>query len=105
MDFAVRPAWNLAADVVDLLGGYGDARMSLVVSVRNQSVHLSGRTTPPLGTDTLYGSLPLETRIQRQAAVAHPTDAEIGSVQRELQRAAGLWSHEGVPDPTNVHRA
>lgn len=99
MDFAIWPAWKLAAEVVELLGGYGDARMCLLITVRNQSVNLPGRTIPALGPDTLYGRLRPETRIERQAAVAHPLDAEIGSVQRELQRAAGYWSHEGVPDP------
>ena len=99
MDFAIWPAWKLAVQIVDLLGGYGDASMTLIVSIRNQSVHVPGRTIPPLTAESLWGRLQPETRLRRQAAVAIPTDAEVGSIQRELQRAGGLWSHEGVPDP------
>ncbi len=34
-----------------------------------------------------------------RAEVVEPDGDLIGSVQRELQRAAGLWSFEGEPDP------
>jgi hypothetical protein len=99
VDFAIWPAWKLAVQMVDLLGGYGDASMTLIVTIRNQSVHLPGRTIPPLTAESLWGRLQPETRLRRQAAVTPPTDAEVGTIQRELQRAGGLWSHEGVPDP------
>ncbi len=99
MDFAIWPAWKLAVQMVDLLGGYGDASMTVIVTIRNQSVHLPGRTIPPLTAESLWGRLQPETRLRRQAAVTPPTDAEVGTIQRELQRAGGLWSHEGVPDP------
>jgi hypothetical protein len=37
--------------------------------------------------------------VTRWCGVAEPDGDLIGSVQRELQRAAGLWSFEGQPDP------
>jgi hypothetical protein len=103
-DFALWPAWKLAAEVVELLGGFGDGRMCLIVTIRNQSVNLPGRTIPPLGPETLYGRLQADTRIQRVVLIAPPTDAEIGSIQRELLRASGQWVHEGQPDLEQVLR-
>jgi len=87
-DMVLLPAWRLAADLVAALGGYGDARMHLLVEVRAIAAHLG----------ELYRGLPGSVELTRWAEVAEPTDDLIGSVQRELQRAAGLWSFEGVPD-------
>ena len=99
-DFAVWPAWKVAADLVALLGGYGPAHLSFFLTVQNQSMQAQyGRTIGPLGPETLFGSLPRETRIERETSIAEPSDEEIGSIQRELLRAAGKWVFEGVPDP------
>jgi hypothetical protein len=49
-----------------------------------------------------YRGLPGPVALTRWADVAEPSGDLIGSVQRELQRAAGLWSFEGVPDPPPV---
>jgi hypothetical protein len=88
-DMVLLPAWRLAADLVAFLGGYGDARMHLAVEVRSVAANLG----------EFYRGLPGSVELTRWAEVAVPTDDLIGSVQRELQRAAGLWSFEGVPDP------
>ncbi len=88
-DMVLLPGWRLAADLVAALGGYGDARMHLLVEVRAIAAYLG----------EFYRGLPGSVELTRWAEVAEPTDDLIGSVQRELQRAAGLWSFEGVPDP------
>lgn len=99
-DFALWPAWKLAADVVALLGGYGPAHLSFLLMVKSQSMQApDGHTIAPFGPETLFGNLRPETRIERDTAIAEPADEEIGSVQRELLRAAGKWVFEGVPDP------
>lgn len=88
-DLVLLPAWRLAADLVAFLGGYGDARMHLALDVRAIASDLG----------EFYRELPGSVVLTRWAEVAEPSDDLIGSVQRELQRAAGLWSFEGVPDP------
>jgi hypothetical protein len=88
-DMVLLPAWRLAADLVAALGGYGDARMHLAVKVRAIAAHLG----------EFYRELPGLVELTRWAEVAEPDGELIGSVQRELQRAGGLWSFEGTPDP------
>lgn len=88
-DLVLLPAWRLAADLVAALGGYGDAQMHLAVEVRAIAAHLG----------EFYRGPPGSVELTRWAEVAEPSGDLIGSVQRELQRAAGLWSFEGVPDP------
>jgi len=107
MDGLVWPAWRLATDLVQALGGYGDARVHMGFRVRSLSHSTRGELrraeelgmgpAPPEGT--IYAKLPEETHIQRLTEVRDPTSDEIASVQRELQRAAGLWTFEGQPDP------
>lgn len=91
-DLVMLPGWRLAADLVASLGGYGDARMHLLVQVRAIAAYLGD----------FYRGLPGSVELTRWAEVAEPTDDLIGSVQRELQRAAGLWSYEGAPDPPEM---
>jgi len=99
-NFAVWPTWKLAADLVVLLGSYGPAHLSFLLTVRNQSMQAPyGRTIAPFGHETLFAALRTETRIEPETAIAQPTDEEIASVQRELLRAAGKWVFERVPDP------
>lgn len=103
-DSFVIPAWDLAADLVKQLGGYGDARMELSVLVQTEEIAQrrstgSRRPGPAPPKRTLYGKLPPETNIPRATEIRSPTTDEIGSIQRELQRAAGLFSYEGGPDP------
>lgn len=87
-DMVLLPGWRLAADLVAAVGGYGDARMSLLIEVRAIAAYLGD----------FYRGLPGSVELTRWAEVAEPTADLIGSVQRELQRAAGLWSFEGAPD-------
>jgi hypothetical protein len=82
------PAWLVAADLVAALGGYGDGRLYLDLDV--QDVHAN------LGD--FYRGLPASVQLTRWTELDEPTDDLIGSVQRELERAAGLWSFEGTPD-------
>ncbi len=88
-DLVLLPAWRLAADLVAALGGYGDARMHLALEQRAIAYQLGD----------FYRGLPGLTELTRWADVAEPSGDVVGSVQRELQRAAGLWSFEGLPDP------
>jgi len=88
-DLILLPGWRLAADLVAALGGYGDARVCIGVEVRAIAANLG----------TFYRGLPGQTEVTRWCGVAEPDGDLIGSVQRELQRAAGLWSFEGQPDP------
>jgi hypothetical protein len=69
-DSFVIPAWNLAADLVEHLGGYGDARMELSVRVQTpweaqQPPTGMGQPGPAPPSRTLYGKLPRETNIPR----------------------------------------
>jgi len=108
MDGLVWPAWRLATDLVQRLGGYGDARVHVAFRVRQEpsSYRTRGQLrrdeelgigpAPPDGT--IYAKLPEETHIPRWTEVRDPASDEIASVQRELQRAAGLWTFEGQPD-------
>ena len=88
-DMVLLPAWRLAADLVGALGGYGDARLHLAIEVRAIAAHLGD----------FYRGLPGSVELTRWAEVDEPSGDLIGSVQRELQRAAGLWSLEGEPSP------
>ena len=91
-DEVLLPAWRLAADLVDAVGGYGDARAHLRIEVH--AIHAK------LGE--FWRGLGGVTELTRSCEVASPDDALIGSVQREVQRAAGLWSFEGEPDPPAI---
>ena len=71
---------------MERLGGYGDARMHLALEVRAVAAYLG----------EFYRGLPGVTELTRWAEVTKPDSDLIGSVQRELQRAAGLWSFEGA---------
>jgi hypothetical protein len=88
-EMVLLPAWRLAADLVGHLGGYSDARMHLAIEVRAIAAYLGD----------FYRGLPASVEVTRWSEVAEPSGELVGSVQRELQRAAGLWSFEGEPDP------
>jgi hypothetical protein len=108
-DFIVWPSWRLAADLVRAVGGYGDARLQLTVipapaedsdwTLGELDQHRQRGYGPPPSSGTIYADLPARTEIKRWAEVGEPSSNEIGSIQRELQRAAGLWSFEGHPEP------
>lgn len=88
-DLVLLPAWRVAADLVGALGGYGDARAHLHIEARAKHASMGD----------FYRGLPGSVTLTRWCDVAEPDSDLIGSVQRELQRAAGLWSFEGSPDP------
>lgn len=82
----VRIAWREVALLVERLGGYGPAHMTVAIA----SVQPSGQV--------LYGSLPVETRMDRHVGVGEPSEEVIASLRREAGRAAGLISDEPEGD-------
>ena len=105
-DALAVPAWKLAADLSEHVGAYGDTRVHLAVK-RQTRAEAEARpigtkvpgSTPP--SSTLYARLPPEVHLKRPwpPVPEGPSDELIGSMQRELMRSAGLWIHEGEPDP------
>ncbi|UUY01580.1 ATP-binding protein [Svornostia abyssi] len=87
-DFVIIPAWSLAADLVEALGGYGDAHIRLLIDVKAIHSYLG----------SFYRGLGRTTEVSRWSDVAPAGSDLIGSVQRELHRAAGFWTFEGEPD-------
>jgi hypothetical protein len=90
LDFVLLAGWRLAADLVAALGGYGDARMHLAIEKRAIDQQLGD----------FYRGLPGLTELTRWADVAEPSGDLVGSVQRELQRAAGSLELRGRTRPT-----
>jgi hypothetical protein len=104
-DALVIPAWKLAADLSAHLGAYGDVRVHL--AVKRQTLERARQR--PIGTympgpippeSTMFARLPPEVHLKRQwsPSLSGPSDEIVGSMQRELMRAAGNWIHEGEPD-------
>ena len=103
-DEVVRPGWRELAPLVERLGGYGPAHVTLMV--RTAPPHGDGKIDgkfvapevrpqpPPQGT--VFGRLPQgdDTVIARWVSVEQPSDGVLASMQREFERAAGRPSFE-----------
>ncbi len=110
-DALVIPAWKLAADLTAHLGAYGDIRVHLAVKrqtaeqahQRPTGTYVPGPTPPE---STVYASLPPEVHLKRPwfPLPTGPSDEIVGSMQRELMRAAGYWVHEGEPGAIGSRR-
>jgi hypothetical protein len=102
VETAVQRGWREVVPLVERLGGYGPAHLSLlyVVTQPRTDIDVPRDAQPlPMG-DRLLSRLPGETWIRRQLSVSPPAGDDIGSIQRELQRAAGIESDE--PEPEDV---
>lgn len=107
VETVVQRGWREAVPLVERLGGYGPAHLSLVYAVTQPT------PTPPEASESLPETravpprggilerLPESTWIRRRTIVREPSSDDLGSVQRELQRAAGIESYEAeaVPSP------
>jgi hypothetical protein len=78
------PAWTLAVELSNALGGFGAAAAEL----RFARSRMGGNAGPQLAT------LPYDLTMTRSVPLAKPDESAIGSVQREMERASGLWSLE-----------
>jgi hypothetical protein len=106
-DVVVMPAWKAVAPLAGRLGGYGPAHLALVVRVAPDRVEhelIDGvfvapeaQPEPPSAAAELFGKLRhgSHTLIARTVSVEEePSSDVLGSMQRELQRAAGIASFE-----------
>jgi hypothetical protein len=103
-DEVVRPGWRELAPLVERLGGYGPAHLTLMV--RTAPPHGDGKIDgkfvapevrpqpPPQGS--VFGRLRQgdDTVIARWVSVEQPSDGVLASMQREFERAAGRPSFE-----------
>lgn len=98
-DQLIARCWREAVAIGHLLGGYGPAYLHVLivvaksgkVEVYGQEARIAGRP-PPKGT--LYAKLPAETAMGRLLDAAEPDEKIVNSLQRELQRAAGIRTDE-----------
>lgn len=106
IDVSIKPAWKIAADGAQKLGGSGLARVHITVRAR-QSDDLAGSVDSQPGGQTLptgiaqvssWQRLPAEVNMKRESELRHPTDDELQSVWRELRRAAGHVEYEPGPE-------
>jgi hypothetical protein len=100
MNEVVRPGWNECATLIDRLGGYGPARLTVGVHATQPAriavpgVLLKSPPPKPPPRGTPYAGLPEETWIRRPVRVAEPDEEVLDGIARELQRAAGIESLE-----------
>lgn len=105
VDQVIVPGWREAASLVERLGGYGPAHLTvgvhasqpLKVQVPRELMKAPPPPPPPAGT--LYAQLPVSTRMGRVVSVAEPSSDVQASLHRELQRAAGIEAFEPEHGP------
>lgn len=111
-DQVVMPGWHEAVPLVQRLGGYGPAQLTVGLHAAPDrsddhelkvavEAGLTPAPPPPPPKHTLYAHLPAHTWIRRWISVAEPTHDTLGSIQREVQRAAGIESWEPEQTPPN----
>lgn len=86
VDHRVSLAWEIARDLQGLLGGFGDSYLALLVMpapIRAQA------------TDSSSGQW---VRVTRGPTGIDPTRAQLASIRRELERAAGARTYEPDTD-------
>ena len=89
-DEVIEPAWAAILPLISSLGGFGPARLAIVVVG-------AGPTNAP-SPSSLLAQLTGSVLVQRAVDLGLPTGDQIGSIQREVQRSAGIFSFE--PDPS-----
>lgn len=110
MEKVVLPGWREVVPLVERLGGYGPAHLSVCVHATQE--YESPLNLPPLPhrdapemplppQGTIFRQLREErTWMGRHLAVEPPSTDTLGSLQRELQRAAGIESFEPENEPS-----
>ena len=98
----VLPGWREIVPLVQQLGGYGPARLTVAIYAARErptnapyvrdGVAMEPPPSPP--KHTLFARLNEHTVLRRWTSVAEPTTEMLGSLQRELQRASGQESWE-----------
>jgi hypothetical protein len=114
-DQVVLPGWHEVVPLVGRLGGYGPAQLTVGVYAAQvpadgddeldlqhaveAATALDRPEAPVPPRHTLYSRLPEHTWVRRWVSVAEPSSDMLGSLQREVQRAAGSesWEPEDVP--------
>jgi hypothetical protein len=103
----VLPGWREVVPLVQQLGGYGPARLTVAIyAARNRPSNqpylkdgVAMDPPPPPPKHTLFARLNEHTVLRRWTNVTDPTTDMLGSLQRELQRASGQESWEPEDDP------
>lgn len=107
-DQVVMPGWREVVPLVQQLGGYGPAQLTVGIYAApdhpSNMPHLvradtASQPPPPPPKDSLYARLGEHTRMRRWTDVAEPTTEMLGGLQRELQRASGQESWEPEDEP------
>lgn len=83
----IEPAWTLAVELVQALGGYGDTYTQM---------WLDNRLAEP-SSRSMYSRIGPETRLIRWGDLAPPGNYDLDSIRRELDRAAGYWVLDDPP--------
>jgi hypothetical protein len=81
--------WGIAADVLSSLGAHGPAMAALCVEARN--IQPEGVTASPRPTALILRRTELR-----------PTESDLASIRRELEREAGHLSWEPEPEPPSA---
>ncbi|MDQ3740085.1 MAG: hypothetical protein M3320_09650 [Actinomycetota bacterium] len=103
-DDVVMAGWRECVQLLERLGGYGPAHLTLGISVAQpeppskEDEHRPPAPPPP-DRGTLYAKLREETWVRRRVSVAEPDSDTLGSIQREVQRAARIESSEPEDEP------
>jgi hypothetical protein len=108
VDGAIQRGWTELVPLVERLGGYGPAHLTVGYLVtqpddRDGAPPLEDQPLPPTGGT--FARLPAATWIRRHTTVAPPTEEDLASVDREFQRAAGIETYEAEPGPGPDARA
>jgi hypothetical protein len=83
----LEPAWKLAAGALEAVGAAGEARLALRLPTTFQPPLEGARfVTPP------------DVELAREVTVGPPTEAQLDSIRRELEREAGWPTWEPEPD-------
>lgn len=94
IDEIIKPAWIELVQLVERIGGYGPARLAIRVVG-------AGPPDEYTGGSSLLGRLERNIDVTRPIELAPPTDDQLGSIHRELQRATGLFTWEPEDQPAD----
>ena len=89
-DELIAPAWTALVPLVARLGGFGPARLVIVIVG-------AGGADEYVGSG-LLAQVEGSVLVQRDIDLEPPSTDQIGSIQREVQRSAGILTYEPEPD-------
>lgn len=90
-DDVVAPAWTELTLLIQRLGGYGPMRLVLRI------VGAGPIEYPGLSGSSILLRLTETIELRRNVEATPPTGEQLGSIQREMQRATGIFSWEPEP--------